>query len=93
MARDAQDPVEAAQQLDLFAETATAASKPRAGTNSSPELSGDAGAALGAAGVPIPPRCPVTGARHCHRDGCRHYRGEGEGRCAHPEAIAAAGLP
>ena len=51
MADIEQDPVEAAQQLDLFAETATAASKPRT---------------------------------------CRHYRGEGEGRCAHPEAIAAA---
>ena len=93
MAGVAQDPVESAQQLDLFAESgngAAAASKPRTGIQPSPEPSGDAGAALGAAGVPIPRRCPVTGARQCHRDGCRHYRGEGEGRCAHPEAIAAA---
>ena len=95
MARVAQDPAETAQQLDLFAETAeeggaSAASKPRTGIQPSPEPSGDAGAALGAADVPIPRRCPVTGARQCHRDGCRHYCGEGEGRCAHPEAIAAA---
>ena len=93
MARVPQDPAETAQQLDLFAETAdgtSAASKPRTGIQpSSPEPSGAAGTALSAAGVPIPRRCPVTGTRQCHRDGCRHYRGEGEGRCAHPEAIAA----
>ena len=25
----------------------------------------------------LPARCPVTGTRRCHRDGCRHYRGRG----------------
>ena len=95
MARVAQDPAETAQQLDLFAAAAgeagaVAASKPPTGHSPSPEPAAVAGAPLSAAGVPIPRRCPVTGTRHCHRAGCRHYRGEGEGRCAHPEAVAAA---
>ena len=89
-------PPKADQQLDLFAAAsaengAAAGSKPLTGKGSPPpEPSAVAGASLGAAGVPIPVRCPVTGTRHCHRDGCRDYRSEGEGRCAHPEEIAGA---
>ena len=41
------------------------------------------------AAVPIPARCPVTGARTCYRDGCTHYHSEHDGRCSHPDALAA----
>ena len=38
-------------------------------------------------------RCPVTGGRACHRDGCHHYRPAGDGRCAHPVALVEAEPP
>ena len=45
--------------------------------------------------VPIPSRCPITGAPRCLRTSCHHYRPrefvrEIGDRCAHPDAVAAA---
>ena len=34
---------------------------------------------------PIPARCPVTGGRTCHRDGCYHFHAVDGGRCSHPQ--------
>ena len=58
-----------------------------------PKADERAGTALAPTGVPIPARCPVTGGRTCHRDGCRHYQPEEGGLCAHPEAPAAGHRP
>lgn len=44
----------------------------------------------GAAGVPIPSRCPVTGPRHVTATDATTTGARGEARCAHPEAVAAA---
>ena len=69
----------------------------RFGPETAPRSAGGASGAAKAAGgglafaaVPIPARCPVTGARTCYTaTGARTTTSEHDGRYSHPDALAA----